>query len=138
MTTKPPRESQTTPTGNASNAPKRGRRVESTFADKWDPINAGDALEGRYMGSEWAPGKDHGEMFRVYHIVGEDQKRWSIAGAHLDSIMPQIPRGTYVWVTYEGEEMLRNRNKMKKFGVELEEGVKLIDTYAEKSEKPPQ
>lgn len=115
-------------------APKRGKKVESTFADKWEPINEGDELEGRYIGSELAPGKN-GEMFRVYHIENAEGKRWSVAGAHLDSIMPQIPRGTYVWIIYEGEEYLRNKNTMKKYSVTPEEGTRLIDTYAAKDAK---
>lgn len=110
----------------SENRPRRGQKVESTFADKWDPVNVGDELEGRYLGHETAQG-NRGEPFEVYHIQTADGKRWSCAGAHLDSIMPQIPKLTYVWITYDGKQKLPNGNTMHMYTVTPEAGTKLID-----------
>jgi hypothetical protein len=113
-------------TTEGERTPKRGKKVESTFADKWDPSEAGELLEGRYLGYEEAKG-NRGEAFTVYHLQIPDGKRVSVAGAHLDSIMHQIPKGTYVWITFKGKQRLPNGNTMHLFDVEPEEGTRLLD-----------
>ena len=115
--------------------PKRARRaVESTFADKWEPQNEGDVLEGTFIGVDTAPGKRRGETFTVYHIQDDDGKRWSASGAHLESFMKQIPRGTYVWITFEGTKKVSNGD-MNLYKVDVEEGVELKDVLAPPDEE---
>jgi hypothetical protein len=111
----------------ANNTTRKRKSVESTFADKWNPVNPGDSLDGVYLGSERVTGKRN-EPFTVYHLQAEDGKRWSIAGAHLDSIMQQIPANTYVWVTLTGSTDTAN-GTMNLFSVEVEEGVTLRSPY---------
>jgi hypothetical protein len=105
-------------------APKRGSQVESTFADKWDPRNPGDAIQGRYLGYEVAENGRDGS-FNAYQLQDDNGKRVSMAGAHLDSILPQVPQNTYVWIEFTGLRAV-GRNQMKVFKVDVEEGVKLI------------
>lgn len=114
-------------TKNQPARPKR-KTVESTFAGKWKPVNAGDELEGTYLGVETVKGK-RSEPFNAYHLQDGDGKRWSIAGAHLDSIMSQIPANTYIWVTFEGEQDTANGSMML-FKVDVEEGVELKSPYS--------
>lgn len=120
-------------------APKKRefKKVESTFADPWVPENKGDQLEGLYVGTEEAPGKKRGELFRVWKIKDANGKAWSISGAQLKSIMKQIPRNTYVQVTYLGTEETRDGNKMKLFDVAAEAGTQLRDPYEEEEEEQP-
>ena len=107
--------------------------VESTFAEKWTPDRIGDCLEGTYLGFEEAPGR--GEVFNAYQIQSDDGSRHSVAGAHLDSFLPQVPRGAYVWITYMGKKPMKN-GIMGFFQVDVEKGVQLLDTMkGEKSAK---
>jgi hypothetical protein len=115
----------------APSKPKR-KSVESTFADKWEPENKGDELCGKYIGSETAPGRKQGETFTAYHIMDDEGKRWSVAGAHLDSILNQVPRDTYVWITFDGTQTVKN-GEMAKYRVDVEEGVQLVDPYEKKT-----
>jgi hypothetical protein len=118
---------QTAVADTKAEAPQTRKRakVESTFAEKWTPERIGDCLEGVYLGFEDAPGRK-GEAFSAYQIQTASGERKSLAGAHLDSFMPQVPRGSYVWITYEGKRDLKN-GQMMLFNVEVEEGVKLLD-----------
>lgn len=106
------------------------KKVESTFADPWTPQNPGDVLLGVYVGSEMAPGRKKEEFFRVWKIRAEDGKAWSIAGAQLESIMRQIPRNTYVRVTFQGKTTVASGNEMRLFEVECAEDTELRDPYA--------
>lgn len=115
----------------AKDAPKR-KKVESTFADKWEPQNPGDELSGSYLGSEEAPGKK-GETFTAYHLQDDSGKKWSLAGAHLDSLFNQVPRGTYVWVTYRGMQKTK-QGDMRLFGLDVAEGATLLDPYEAQKE----
>lgn len=121
---------ETVPTTNntkSAEPPKRERQsLESTFAEKWTPETIGDSLEGEYLGYDEAPGRG-GDTFRAHQLKGADGKRWSLAGAHLDSFLPQVPRGAYVWVTYKGTQRMKN-GEMQLFAVDVEKGVKLINT----------
>jgi hypothetical protein len=109
-------------------------KVESTFADKWEPQNDGDTLEGTYIGTEMANGK-RDEKFRVFHIQDESDKRWSVSGSYLESKMRQIPRGTYVWITYTGTRKVNNGD-MFLFDVDVAEGTQLLDIYDAETPHP--
>lgn len=111
----------------ATTKERKRKVVESTFADKWEPVNDGDELSGIYLGSERVKGKK-GEDFTVYHVKTDAGKKWSVAGAHLDSIMPQIKRGTFVWVTKTGKTKTTS-GEMVLFKVECEEDTELNDPY---------
>ena len=104
-------------------APKR-KSVESTFADKWEPQNEGDELAGRYQGYEEAEGRKD-ETFNAYQVIDDNGKRWSLAGAHLDSLLPQVPKGAYVWISYTGKKRMKN-GEMSLYKVDVEDGVELI------------
>jgi hypothetical protein len=105
---------------------RKRKSVESTFADKWKPQNEGDELAGTYIGRDPNVNGKRGEKFTAYHLQDEEGKRWSFAGAHLDSIMPQIPFNTFVWITYDGEQDTQN-GPMKMFRVDVDESVALKD-----------
>lgn len=110
------------------------KKVESTFADPWQPQNKGDILLGTYVGTEQADGKKRGEKFRVWKIKDDNGKAWSISGATLISVMRQIPRGSYIQVTYQGTDKTRDGNDMKLWDVQCEAGVELKDAYEDEDE----
>ena len=110
-------------TETSAKAPERAR-VDSTYADTWKPVTKGEELSGKYLGYEDAPGRNN-ETFRAYQILTDTGRR-SVAGAHLDSLLPQVPKGAHVWITYAGEKKLKNGD-MALFELEVEKGVKLID-----------
>lgn len=105
---------------------RQRQSVDSTFAEKWTPEKEGECLEGVYLGYEEAPGRKAGELFNAYQILTDKEGKRSVAGAHLDSFMPQVPKGTYVWITYKGKRRLGNGD-MQLFSVDVEKGTKLID-----------
>jgi hypothetical protein len=106
------------------NEPKR-KKVESTFADKWEPQNEGDELSGKYLGYEQAEGRK-GEKFNAYQVLDANGKRWSISGAYLDSLLPQVPKGAHVWITFTGKKRMKNGDMML-FSLDVEEGVSLVE-----------
>lgn len=104
--------------------PKAKRKVEGTFAEAWAPEGEGEVLIGKYVGSQNAVGKRG--PFKAYHIVDEDNKRWSISGASLNTVMPQIPKGTVVTVTYTGTVEMP-KGDMRTYDVEIDDDVQLLD-----------
>lgn len=106
-----------------ANEPERGGKVDSTFADSWEYEKPGDTIKGRYLGYEEAPGRNG--TFRAHQLMTAEGRR-SMAGAHLDSMLSQIPKGTFIWVTYKTTKKVKN-GEMAIFDVEAERGVKLID-----------
>jgi len=119
----------------ASPAPaKRARKrqkVESMMAKPWKPENEGDCLEGIYHGMEMVPGKGKRKPFKSYHIeVGKDGvptgERVRVASAMLNSKLNQVPKGTYVWLTYVGDFKTENGDSPD-YEVEVEDGTDLLD-----------
>jgi len=102
----------------------RLKKIEGTFADAWQPDGEGEVLVGTYVGCQEAKGARG--MFKAYHIIDEDNKRWSISGAALNTIMPQVPKGTTVHVTYTGTVEMP-RGPMREYTVECSEDVPLLD-----------
>lgn len=109
----------------AEAAPKKTRKVEGTFAEGWKPEGEGEILAGTYLGSQDAMGKRG--AFKAYHLRDREGKRWSISGANLNTVMPQIPKKTEITVTYTGTMKTDKGLDMKTFDVEIPEDTILID-----------
>lgn len=106
--------------------PKAKKKVEGTFADPWKPKNAGEVLEGVYLGAQDALGKRG--AFKAYHIRTDAGQRLSVSGASLNTIMAQIPRKTRISITFEGTQET-DKGDMKVFSVEVPEGTELLDPF---------
>jgi hypothetical protein len=100
------------------------KKVEGTFAEAWKPGAEGEVLAGIYLGSQDAVGKRG--PFKAYHIKDSAGKRWSVSGASLNTIMPQVPRKTPVTIVYLGTEAM-DKGDMKTFDVQIPADVDLID-----------
>src|SRR5690349_12965176 len=108
---------------------KFGKKVESNYAEPWKPTAAGETLEGIYLGFDLIPG-ERDEKFRSYRIkVDNQEKPMGVAGAYLDSILPRIPVGEAVLITYKGKEKVKN-GTAHTWDVQVEEGTKLLDIPA--------
>lgn len=102
------------------------RKVDGTFAKGWKPEEPGEVLSGTYLGAQEALGKKG--TFRAYHIRDNEGVRWSVSGASLNSIFPQIPKKTKVTITYQGT-VEQGKGDMKVFDVEIPSDVQLIDPF---------
>ena len=110
-------------------APTRQRKrqkVESMMAKPWKPEKEGDCLEGIYHGTEIVPGKGKRKPFKSYHIEKPDGERVRIASAMLNTKLNQVPKGTYVWLTYLGMFKTENGDSPD-YEVEVEDGTELLD-----------
>lgn len=110
-------------------APKRERKreeVKSMMAMPWKPEKEGDCLEGTYLGMEMVKGKGKRRDFPSYHIQQDNGERVRIASAMLNTKLNQVPKGTYVWLTYVGEFKTDNGNSSD-YKVDVEQGTELID-----------
>lgn len=115
------------PASTPGGAPKKTMKVEGTFADSWKP-EEGDAttITGVYLGMQKAESETG--PFNAYHIKCNDGRRLSVAGAGLDTIMPQIPRKTEVTIAYGGKER-KGKGMMKMYDVQVPEGTVLLDPF---------
>lgn len=114
-------------------AGRKLRKVESIFADAWKPEEPGESIAGQYIGPQAAKGGKKGD-FLAYHIKLDDGRRVSVTGASLATIMPQIPRGSFVQVTFRGMVEMK-AGDMKVFDVEIFDDVELIDPMDEHREE---
>ncbi len=115
---------------STANKRKRGKAVESTMAKPWKPENVGDCLAGIYEGAETVTGKGSRDDFQSYHILQDDGERVRLASAMLTTKMNQVPRGTYVWLTYTGPFKSKNGTS-DDYDVECEDGTEMIDPFAD-------
>lgn len=110
---------------------RKRKVVDSNYAEPWKP-NKGQVLEGIYLGFDSIPG-NRGN-FRSYRIkVDGEEKPSGIAGSFLDSVLPRIPKGSYVWITYLGMKNTKN-GEAHDYKVETEDGVKLLEIAPESDE----
>ena len=103
---------------------RQRQEVKSNFPVPFKPEKEGEFVEGVYYGFNLVD-DGRGKEFKSHKIKPDDSDEFiGVSGAFLDQKMMRIPKGTYVWVTYKGEEKTKNGNA-KVFQVECEEGTKL-------------
>jgi len=122
--------SQAPITGQSPPRQRKRKAVESMMAAPWKPENVGDCLEGTFHGMEKVPGKGKRDSFKSYHIEQPDGTRVRVASAMLNTKLNQVPKGTYVWLTYKGLFQTSNGNSPD-YDVEVEEGTDLFDPLQE-------
>lgn len=83
-------------------------------------LNVGDSIEGIYRSKEIVKGQfgetekynieiDGGELIGIY------------ATASLERQFANVPEGSYVWVTYNGETTSKNGRTVKDFSVDYDD-----------------
>ena len=84
-------------------------------------LTAGDKLEGKYVKTEMHDG--HFGQSEKYIIEDKEGTMWGVyASASLERQFAQIPEGSYVWITYKGEETTKAGRPVKVYEVEYDDG----------------
>ena len=82
-------------------------------------LAVGSEIEGRYVSSDTFIGK-FGETTK-YVIEGKDGTNYGVfSTASLARQFANIPEGSYVWITYKGEEPTKNGRTVKVFDVDYD------------------
>lgn len=91
--------------------------IETTTWNK--NLAEGATLEGHYKGSETFVGK-YGETTK-YIIEGKDGVNYGVYGsASINRQFANIPEGSYVWITYKGEEPTKNGRTVKVYVIDYD------------------
>lgn len=86
-------------------------------------LKAGDTLEGLYKSKEIVKGQ-FGEQEK-YNIEADGGEVFSVfASASLARQFANIPEGSYVWLTYDGEVTSKNGRTVKAYSVDYDDDFK--------------
>ena len=85
-------------------------------------LKAGDSIEGTYVSKEIVSSQ-FGEQEK-YNVKTKDGEIYSIfASASLARQFANVPEGSYVWVTYDGETTSKNGRTVKAYTVDYDDEV---------------
>lgn len=85
-------------------------------------LKFGDSIEGVYISKEVFDGK-FGESTK-YIIHNENGDFGVFSSASLDRQFKNVPQGSYVWITYEGEVTSKNGRPVKQYAVDYDDDYK--------------
>ena len=96
------------------------RKKAIEFTKTWNKdLKSGDTIEGKYVKKEIYEGNFgqtekyiidvNGEMFGVF------------SSASLERQFKNVPEGSYVWITYKGEETTKTGRPVKVYEVEYDD-----------------
>lgn len=97
----------------------RKKAIEKTTTWNKD-LNAGDTLEGRYVKQEVFEGS-YGTSVKYVIETDDGNKLGVYSSASLLRQFKNIPEGSYVWITYKGEETSKNGRPVKVYEVEYDD-----------------
>lgn len=97
------------------------RKAAIEMAKTWNKnLEVGATLEGVYLKKEVYSGK-FGEASK-YVIQDKDGEKWAVfSSASLGNQFNNIPEGSYVWITYKGEEQTKSGRPVKVFSVDYDD-----------------
>lgn len=100
----------------------RKKAIELTTT--WNKnLEAGAQLEGEYIKKEIFDGK-FGETEK-YIIKSKDGEKLGVfSSASLTNQFKNIPEGSYVWITYKGEETSKSGRPVKVYEVDYDDEYK--------------
>ena len=99
----------------------RKKAIEMTTTWNKD-LSAGATLEGKYIKKETFEGQ-YGTAEK-YVIETKDSEKFGVfSSASLSAQFKNIPEGSYVWITYKGEETSKNGRPVKVYEVEYDDEV---------------
>ena len=97
----------------------RKKAIELT--NTWNKDLAADAtLEGRYIKKETFQGQ-FGTTEKYVIETADGEKMGVFSSASLARQFANIPEGSYVWITYKGEETSKNGRPVKVYEVEYDD-----------------
>lgn len=97
----------------------RKKAIEMT--ETWNKdLAAGTTLEGRYLKKELI--KTQFGDSEKYIIETPDGKKLGVfSSASLERQFNNVPEGSYVWITYKGEETSKNGRPVKVYDVDYDD-----------------
>lgn len=100
------------------------RKAAIEMAKTWNKnLEVGATLEGIYLKREVYKG-NYGEVAK-YIIEDKDGEKWAVfASASLGSQFNNVPEGSYVWITYKGEEQTKAGRPVKAYSVDYDDEYK--------------
>lgn len=96
---------------------KKAIEITKTWNKDLEP---GATLEGRYIKKEVFDGKFGTTEKYVIEVEG-GEKLGVYSSASLVNQFKNIPEGSYVWITYKGEETSKNGRPVKVFEVDYDD-----------------
>lgn len=91
--------------------------IETTTWNK--DLTEGATLEGKYVSSETFIG-NYGETVK-YIIEGTDGSMYGVYGsASINRQFKNIPEGSHVWITYQGEQTTKNGRTVKVYDIDFD------------------
>lgn len=97
----------------------RKKAIELT--NTWNKdLAAGATLEGRYIKKETFQGQ-FGTTEKYVIETADGEKMGVFSSASLSRQFKNIPEGSYVWITYKGEETSKNGRPVKVYEVEYDD-----------------
>lgn len=97
----------------------RKKAIEMT--DIWNKdLEAGATIEGRYIKKEKIT-TQFGESEKYIIETAEGKKMGVFSTASLTRQFNNVPEGSYVWITYKGEETSKNGRPVKVYDVDYDD-----------------
>jgi len=97
----------------------RKKAVELTKTWNKD-LKAGATLEGRFIKKEIYDG-NYGKTEKYIIETRDGEKFGVFASASLSNQFQNVPEGSYVWITYKGEETTKSGRPVKVYEVEFDD-----------------
>lgn len=97
----------------------RKKAIEKTTTWNKD-LTVGATLEGRYLKKEVFEG-NYGTSVKYVIETEAGEKLGVYSSASLLNQFKNIPEGSYVWITYNGEETSKNGRPVKVYEVEYDD-----------------
>lgn len=97
------------------------RKAAIEMAQTWNKnLEPGASLEGKYLKREIYSGQ-YGEA-KKYIIQDNGGTKWAVfASASLGNQFNNIPEGSYVWITFKGEETTKSGRPVKVYSVDYDD-----------------
>lgn len=99
----------------------RKKAVELTKTWNKD-LETGATLEGRFIKKEIYDG-NYGKTEKYIIETTDGEKFGVFASASLSNQFQNVPEGSYVWITYKGEETTKSGRPVKVYEVEFDDEV---------------
>ena len=100
----------------------RKKAIEIT--ETWNKdLNVGDTLEGIFIKKEEFDGK-YGTTEKYVIEIPDGTKYGVFSSTSLARQFKNIPEGSYVWITYKGEEISKNGRPVKVYDVDYDDEYK--------------
>lgn len=97
------------------------RKKAQEITKTWNKdLKGGETLEGIFLKTEHVTGQFGTNDKYIIEIDGGEHVG-VFASASLARQFGNIPVGSYVWITYKGEEMSKNNRKVKVYDVDYDD-----------------